>query len=629
MMILNYKGQIMRLAFALGLAGVGYSTAKADLRYEAKGTEYDLTGKLVGDQVAARLAMGSKGGYLVWQDNATDEFGLGISALRIDVAGNSVGAPVRINSLLKGNQEQPRVGVLANGGTIFAWEGGASGFHRVNYRVANAEGLFLGEDRFVTGPESGEQVEPAIAALKNGGSVLAWTDYLEDGSVKGVSARIIGANGQAQTDAFRLNKFTLGNQHKAQVVAMPGSRFAAVWVSDQQQDAKSIDVVLRVFSATGQALTEEVIVSPLGISANPTLNISGESLVVAWEQLDLEQKINRWDIGARSFDFNLKPLSEPVLANLHRKGDQFAPQLQGGPQGAMLVWTSLGQDKSREAVMGRFINSSGRLVEGEVSVNTTQALAQMQPTLTLSTNGEFLVAWSTPNLGDTGFDVVGQRYASKEAIDLLPAISEVFVNPISETELLVSWPAVKGLDVKHYEVYFDGLTTPKLFADNHVVWPGLRPGSEYSFRVAYQLSDGRHSELSALAFSKTWGRDYNADGLPDDWQREYFGKTVTTWPEASADSDADGATNGEEFAAGTDPSDRSDSLTVSLAKLERGQRLEWNARPGALYQLQHTAALGSGSWANVGEPVLALEGRAGITLESVENMKFYRIKKIR
>jgi len=629
MMILNYKGQTMRLAFALGLAGVGFSTAKAELRYEAKGTEFDLTGKLVGDQVAARLAMGSQGGYLVWQDNATDEFGLGVSALRIDVAGNPVGAPVRINSLLKGNQEQPRVGVLANGGTIFAWEGGASGFHRVNYRVANAEGLFLGEDRFVTGPESGEQVEPAIAALKNGGSVLAWTDYLEDGSVKGVSARIIGANGQAQTDAFRLNKFTLGNQHKAQVVAMPGSRFAAVWVSDQQQDAKSIDVVLRVFSATGQALTEEVIVSPLGISANPTLNISGESLVVAWEQLDLEQKINRWDIGARSFDFNLKPLSEPVLANLHRKGDQFAPQLQGGPQGAMLVWTSLGQDKSREAVMGRFINSSGRLVEGEVSVNTTQALAQMQPTLTLSTNGEFLVAWSTPNLGDTGFDVVGQRYASKEAIDLLPAISEVFVNPISETELLVSWPAVKGLDVKHYEVYFDGLTTPKLFADNHVVWPGLRPGSEYSFRVAYQLSDGRHSELSALAFSKTWGRDYNADGLPDDWQREYFGKTVTTWPEASADSDADGATNGEEFAAGTDPSDKSDSLTVSLAKLERGQRLEWNARPGALYQLQHTAALGSGSWANVGEPVLALEGRAGITLESVEHMKFYRIKKIR
>ena len=139
---------------------------------------------------------------------------------------------------------------------------------------------------------------------------------------------------------------------------------------------------------------------------------------------------------------------------------------------------------------------------------------------------------------------------------------------------------------------------------------------------------GRRSELSPLGFSKTWGRDYNADGLPDDWQREYFGKTVTTWPEASADSDADGATNGEEFAAGTDPSDKSDSLTVSLTKLERGQRLEWNAQPGAIYQLQQTNLLGS-HWVNIGEPVLAREARTGITLTSVENMKFYRIKKVR
>jgi hypothetical protein len=43
---------------------VGLSTATADLRYEAQGTEFDLTGKLVGDQV------GTKGGYLVFQDTA-------------------------------------------------------------------------------------------------------------------------------------------------------------------------------------------------------------------------------------------------------------------------------------------------------------------------------------------------------------------------------------------------------------------------------------------------------------------------------------------------------------------------------------------------------------------------------
>ena len=224
--------------------------------------------------------------------------------------------------------------------------------------------------------------------------------------------------------------------------------------------------------------------------------------------------------------------------------------------------------------------------------------------------------------------MVGQRYGSDEAPALLPAIAEVFVNALSDTELLVSWPAVNGMNVKHYEVYFDGLTTPKFFADNHVVWPGLRPGSEYAFQVAYVLEDGRRSELSGFGVNKTWGRDYNADSLPDDWQRRHFGKDASAWPGAAADSDGDGATNEQEFAADTDPSDASDALSVRLAKLEKGSRLEWDARPGALYQLQHTGALGGG-WVNVGEPVLALEDRAGITLESAGQMNFYRIRKIR
>ena len=120
MMIFNHTAQTMRLACALGLAAAGLSTATADRRYEAEGTEFDLTGKLVGDQVGTRLAMGPKGGYLVWQDNATDESGLGISALRVDAAGNPVGAPVRINSMLEGNQERPQVGVLPAGGAVFA-----------------------------------------------------------------------------------------------------------------------------------------------------------------------------------------------------------------------------------------------------------------------------------------------------------------------------------------------------------------------------------------------------------------------------------------------------------------------------------------------------------------------------
>ena len=120
MMTLNNTAQTMRLACALGLAAVGLCTAKADLRYEAKGTEFDLTGKLVGDQVATRIAMGVDGGFLVWHDNSTDESGLGVSALLLDANAIPVGAPVRLNSNLLGNQEKPQVGLLNDGGAVFS-----------------------------------------------------------------------------------------------------------------------------------------------------------------------------------------------------------------------------------------------------------------------------------------------------------------------------------------------------------------------------------------------------------------------------------------------------------------------------------------------------------------------------
>jgi hypothetical protein len=48
--------------------------------------------------------------------------------------------------------------------------------------------------------------------------------------------------------------------------------------------------------------------------------------------------------------------------------------------------------------------------------------------------------------------------------------------------------------------------------------------------------------------------DTDSDGLPDDWEKK-FGLDAAT-ADADTDTDADGFTNAEEFAAGTDPSDK-------------------------------------------------------------------------
>ena len=620
-------GKLLTL-FAFAYSCLFNSHLNATTTYIPNGNEYNISGQLVGDQIGTSISIGSNGGFVVWQDNSSDPFGYGVSTHRLDSSGNPIGSSIRINSILEGDQEKPHVGVMPNGGAYFVWEGGASGFHRVYYRVMNPQGLFIEKEKLITSANSGEQTEPSLVVLKDGSAVVAWTDYLADGSYKGVSARVISENGQSLGEPFRLNQFNKGNQHKVKVAALPEGGFVAIWVSDQQQSQNSLDIVGRIFSAKGEALSDEKILSPEGINANPDVAVTGDSVAVAWEKLNLENKQDRWDIAVRSFRLNFEPLSDTSLANLRLKGDQIAPKIEGGNSGAMLVWNSLGQDKSREGVLARFIDSTGRLSASEIIVNTYQDHSQIHPTLSNS-QGKYIVAWSTPRIGKSGFDIVAQRFVAKDAQEeLLPKIADIFVNPISQTEMFVSWPKMNGMNISHYELYIGDQVNPKIFSNNYVLWPGLRPGSEYAFRVAYIAEDGRRSEISSYGFNKTWGKDYNNDELPDDWQLIYFGSERNNWPGPEQDSDGDGATNQEEFLAGTDPSDASDKLTVELLNLEDGQRLQWNAKPGAVYQLQNSNNL-NGSWINVGEPVLASESETGISLRSVGDVNFYRIKKIR
>lgn len=160
--------------FALFAFILVLSDLNADVIFKPKGQEFKITGELVGDQLETSLSLGPNGGFAVWQDNSTDPFGYGIAAQKIDVFGNPVGSPIRVNSLLEGDQEKPSVGMIPEGGAYFVWEGGASGFHRVHYRVINSSGVFISDEKFATTSNSGEQTEPDLVVLKNGSAILSW-----------------------------------------------------------------------------------------------------------------------------------------------------------------------------------------------------------------------------------------------------------------------------------------------------------------------------------------------------------------------------------------------------------------------------------------------------------------------
>jgi hypothetical protein len=160
-----------------------------------------------------------------------------------------------------------------------------------------------------------------------------------------------------------------------------------------------------------------------------------------------------------------------------------------------------------------------------------------------------------------------------------------------------------GFNVASYEVYADGAVTATVVVTNN--WwtmTDLAPGSTHSFQLAYVLTDGWRSPLSASAGATTYGV-LTYGGIPYEWMMLYWGSDVFNWASPYADSDGDGASNRDEFLAGTDPRNPDSVLKQRLLSTPQGFFLSWNTQPGLMYRVQSSEDLAG--WVNFGAPRFA------------------------
>jgi len=125
--------------------------------------------------------------------------------------------------------------------------------------------------------------------------------------------------------------------------------------------------------------------------------------------------------------------------------------------------------------------------------------------------------------------------------------------------------------------------------------------------------------------------DVNGDGLTDSWQMFYFMSAESPNAAPDLDYDLDGATNLEEYLAGTDPTDPDSVLRVTsfdVVRTEQTFRLAFPSVAQHSYQIQRTSDLRKPEWKGFTNAVdgtgaaLPLSGPLGA---NASNM-FYRVQ---
>ena len=639
----------LRVALCLvwALVAVHALPASAQTNYYAtNGIEYSIVGALPGDQMFPDVALSSTNGFVVWEDNATDGDGWGISAQRLDTTLSGTSGSFRVNVTGKGDQEKPRVAMLKNGGAVFVWEGGVEGYQQIFARYLTPANTFLtSTDLLVStfGNTNSFQIDPAVAVLNNSNVVVVWSSLNQagSGSLLDVYAKILSPSGATIVSEFLVNQFTNYNQRTPAVAALAGGGFVVSWVSEQQlasapaypQDnstnlavgsipvretgysTPSANIYARIYQGNGVPAGNEFQVdSGYGPSANPRVaGASDGSFFVAWSGLDTVGT-NSWDVYGRSLS-STGVGGTPVRLNTYLYQNQFAPRLCAIGLDYLVVWTSMDQDGSREGVFGQFVHSGGTLVGPELPLNTTTVGQQMQPAVASDGVSQFLGVWTGFSQSSSSFDLYAQRYKNVAAL-LLP-MSAPFVwvpfnlsNSIYQPQLVVTWPNVLGLSVSNYQVFVDGGLSPMAVVATNV-WTmraanGLTTNSTHSFQVSYVTTSGGQSKPSAATSAKTWsGQSWGP--IPWEWMQQYYGATpsvlnasyqyVQVWPTPNSLMGA-GMTLQQVFLSGGNPLDPSTWLQQKIVSTPQGVFLNWNTQAGATYQVQASTDLKT--WNNLG-----------------------------
>ena len=242
------------------------------------------------------------------------------------------------------------------------------------------------------------QYQPSVTSLSDGGFVVTWSSYDQDGDGYGVFGQRYDSSGVKNGSEFQINTYTTGYQWDASVTSLSDSGFVVTWTGREQDIvADNYGIFGQRYDSSGVKNGSEFQINTYTTSTqskSSVTNLSDGGFVVTWSSH--EQDGDEHGVYGQLYDSSGVKNGLEFQINTYTTSSQLDSSVTSLTDGGFVVtWESWYQDGDEYGVYGQLYDSSGVKNGLEFQINTYTTSSQLDSSVTSLTDGGFVVTWSS------------------------------------------------------------------------------------------------------------------------------------------------------------------------------------------------------------------------------------------
>ena len=216
---------------------------------------------------------------------------------------------------------------------------------------------------------------------------------------------------------FQVNTYTTNSQFSSSVAMDADGDFVVVWQSYGQDGSYYGGIYGQRYNKTGTPAGTEFRINTTTTDTQRNSKVAMDSdgdFVVTWASSG--QDGDYYGVYAQRYDNGGSAVGAEFQVNTYTNDNQLNPSVAMDNDGDFVItWMSYGQDGSGSGIYAQRYANTGVAVGGEFQVNTTTTNYQSFPSVAIDNDGDFVITWQSNNQDGDSFGVYAQRYANSGA----------------------------------------------------------------------------------------------------------------------------------------------------------------------------------------------------------------------